>query len=122
MRPANQTSSGITTTMPPTETIICQTGTPPIAIRIGMSVGANSGISDITLISGLSGAAGRIDTPSTYPMIKNISTGVTTEATSSCRETSAATAANARAYATKPSRNHTTSQTIVLAAAEAWID
>src|SRR5215813_1854103 len=55
-------------------------------------------------------------------MTRNMSTGVTVEATSSCRDTSAPTAANASAYALKPSTNQATNHTMVLAAAEAGID
>src|SRR5215470_65538 len=122
MRPESQTSSGIAIAMAATDTINCHAGTPPSAIRIGISVGENIGISDMTLTSGLFGAVGNTETPTMYPMIRKIITGNTTAATSSWRDTSAATAANARAYAVKPSRNHTTSQITVLTAVTAGID
>src|SRR5215475_3046551 len=118
MRPESHTSSGISTSMPPTATVSCHAGTPVIAMRIGIIVGAKNGIIDNTAMNELLGDDGKTDMPRTYPMMRNISTGVTVDATSSWRDTSAPTAANASAYALKPNTNQTTTQMMVLAAAE----
>jgi hypothetical protein len=71
---------------------ICQSWASPEAMRTGISTGASGGRTDRSTASGLSGL------PTTQKTAKYVATttmvmGVVTEATSSCRETSAPPAA-----------------------------
>src|SRR4051812_27216339 len=122
MRPDSHTSAGISASTSPTETTASHTGTPPMASRIGISVGANIGMTDRTSASVLSGSEGRTEIPITYPTITNINAGVITPPTSSWRDTSAPSAANTSEYIMKPSKYQTISQTTVPTAADVEID
>ncbi len=85
----------MTTIMPARETAAYQAGTTPSAGRTGITLGAKIGMSERVATNTESGWDGRTETPITYPMTTSISTGVVTAATSSCRETRAATPAKA---------------------------
>src|SRR5262245_9426892 len=122
IRPASHTSAGISASTSPTETTCSHTGTPPIASRIGINVGANTGMTDSISASVLSGWDGSTEMPNTYPTMTNINAGVITPPTSSCRDTNAARAAKTSEYMMNPSRYQTTSHTTVPTAADTDID
>ncbi len=117
MRPASHTSMEMNTSISAMATAVSHAGT-PAAIRIGISVGLKSGMSERTASSLLPGLLGRVEIPSTYGTTMNIVSGATAPATSSWRETSAPMAANISAYARYPSRNQTIAPASALAATE----
>src|SRR5689334_5950535 len=126
MRPASQTSSTIIATVRPIASAISPADATPMAIRIGIRVGAKTGIIDMMARIWLWGSDGRIEMPRMYGRTITMSAGVLTPATSSWRETSAPSEANMSAYAVYPNRNQTRAHTTTLAAIEvgnvtAWV-
>src|SRR6478609_1594966 len=87
--------------------------TSPRAIRMGMSSGAQNGTNDSHTTSGFVGSHGAMLTPMMYGTIISVMTGAVTEPTSSCRETSAASAPSASAYMVKPTMNQMITQSAV---------
>src|SRR3954453_14907859 len=87
--------------------------TSPSAIRIGMIRGAQNGTKESATTSGLFGSHGAMVIPMMYGIIISVITGAVTEATSSCRDTSAASAPRASAYVVNPMMNQTTTQSAV---------
>ena len=83
-------------------------------MRMGMSSGAQNGTYDSHTTSGFVGSHGAMLTPMMYGIIISVMTGAVTEPTSSCRDTSAASAPSASAYIVKPTTNQMTTQSAVV--------
>src|SRR3954452_3536806 len=98
MRPASQTSTGMTASERPSERATSHAATSPRAMRIGMISGEQNGMNERATTSGLVGSHGAMLMPMMYGIIITVITGAVTEATSSCRDTSAASAPSASAY------------------------
>ena len=78
-----------------------------------MSIGAQNGTKRQPHDERVVGSHGAMLTPMRYGTIISVMTGAVTEPTSSCRETSAASAASASAYMVKPTTNQMITQSAV---------
>src|SRR5690349_17300409 len=91
-----------------TASTTCQAGATPSAIRPGIRIGANGGSSDSTVTVVPDGLPIIRLMPATNATMIVMLIGVSTDCSSSCRDTSDAAAANTVAYRKKPSRYQST--------------